>query len=314
MFDGIDHVILVGPDSGPALRLYRDHLGFEEVGRARVDDLAASALWGLPPGPVEVVDLAKEGSAGGGIRLLEAATLPPAAAARTMHRPGPFAVDFYVRDLDALHRSLSAAGYRFRSAPQRYRLPGTGVDVREVLLEAPEGLVHALVQYLPGQHRCVLGTREDVAVSEAIAVATVVDDIDAGLALLRDVLRAEVYLDQPFSGPAIETLIGLAPGSSFRTVLLRGPRRRNARAELMATVPSRDPSTVDPPRTHPRLLLGCVVPDLDDLLAALPPQAGTVHGPVPLVDAVHGGARVATLRAPWGAFLQFSDIHRTEGI
>lgn len=313
MFDGIDHVILVGPDSRPALRLYREHLGFEEVGRARVDDPAASALWGLPPGPVGVVDLAKEGSAGGGIRLLEAATLPRDVAPRTMHRPGPFAVDFYARDLDELHRSLTAAGYRFRSTPQRYRLPGTGVDVREALLEAPEGLTHAFVQYLPGQHRCLLGTREDVAVSEAIAVATVADDVDAGLALLRDVLGAEVYLDQPFSGAAIETLIGLAPGSSFRTVLLRGPRRRNARAELMATVPARDPSAVDPPREHPRVLLDCVVPDLDDLLAALPPQAGTVHGPVPLADPVHGGARVASLRTPWGAFLQFSDTHPKEG-
>lgn len=312
MFDGIDHVLLVAPDTGPALRLYRDHLGFGEVARALVDDPAASALWGLPPGPVGVVDLAKEGSAGGGIRLLEAAALPPVPGPRTMHRAGPFAVDFYVRDLDGLHRSLAAAGHRFRSPPQRYRLPGTEVEVHEVLLEAPEGLVHAFVQYLPRQHRCVLGTRDDVAVSEAVAVVTVVDDVEEGLALLRDVLGGQVYFDQPFSGAAIETLIGLPPGASFRTVLVRGPQRRNARAELMAAVPAPDASAVDPPREHPRVLLGCAVPDLDGLLAALPPEAGTVRGPLRLDDPVHGGGRVASVRTPWGAFFQFSQA-RQEG-
>ncbi len=308
MFDGIDDVIIVTPDLSRALDLYRDQLEFSETARARIDDDRYSRLWRLPPGPLDVVALGKRGSEGGALRLVGAPALAPPPP-RTMHRPGPFAIDFYVRGLPALHDRLLEAGYAFRSPVQHYPLFGTDFTVDEVLLEAPEGFVHALVEYLPRQHRCVLAAREDLTVSEVVAAVTVVDDVAEGLTLLRDVLGGEVYFDQRFEGPVIETLIGLAPGSGFRTTLLRGPARRNARAELMEVVPPATPGDADPPRDHPRMLLGCVVGDLDVLAARLraDPAWGRFEGPFPLDDPLHGRRRFASLETPWGAFLEFRD-------
>lgn len=309
MFDGIDDVIVVTTDLAHALDLYRDHLEFEETARAQIDDDRYHRLWRLPAGPLDVVLLEKRGSAGGALRLVGAPALAPVSAPRTLHRSGPFAIDFYVRDLPTLHDRLLRDGYRFRSPPQRYPLFGTDFTVDEVLLEAPEGFVHALIEYLPRQHRCVLAARDDLSVSEAVAAITVVDEVAKGLRLLRDVLGGEVYFDQRFEGPVIETLVGLPSGSSFRATLLRGPTRRNARAELMEVVPAADPAAVDPPRDHPRMLLGCVVGDLDALAARMTgdPAWGRFQGPFLLYDPLHGRRRFASLETPWGAFLEFRD-------
>lgn len=303
MFDGIDHVTLFGPDLEGLLRLYRDHLGFTETDRheaAPGSDL--HRLWRLPDTPLDVRSLAKPGASGGSMRLVGVPGLRADDTPRSMARPGPFAIDFYVRDLPGLHARLADAGYGFRSAPVRYPLFGAGFEVDEVLLEAPLGLVHAFVEYLPGRHRCVLGQDDDASVSEVVAAITVVDDVEEGLGTLRDALGGQVYFDEVFQGPDVEHLIGLPEGSAFRAVLLRGRERRNARAELMQTVPRAAPDA-RADGLHPGVVLSVGVDDVGEVLAGLPAGAEVV-GPLRPDGGPHDGRIVATVWTRWGAVLE----------
>lgn len=301
MFDGISHLVLCAADTAPLRVLYRDHLGFEEQQHLTLTGASPyHRLWRLPDAPLEITTLGKPGATGGELRLVSCPALPPPPGPRTMQTPGPFALDLYVRDLPGLYRRLRDAGYRFRSEPVSYPLFGTDFSVDEVLLEAPLGFVHAMVEYLPGQHRCLLGQHEDVQVSEFVAAITVVPDVEQALATLRDALGGQVYFDEVFQGPAVESLLDLPPGSAFRAVLLRGPGRRNARAEVMQTVADAPPAA---PRLHPYLLLSIPVDDLDTALDRI----GTDHeieGPVIPDDGPHAGSPVATVWTPWGAVLE----------
>lgn len=301
MFDRIAHLVLCSPDLAPLMALYRDHLGFEEQDRTSIDDGSTyQELWRLPTGPLEVVTLGKPHASGGELRLVHAPQLARPAGPRTMRSAGPFALDLYVRDLPGLHRRLLEAGHRFRSEPVTYELFGTDFRVDEVLLEAPLGFVHALVEYLPDRHRCLLATDPRAQVSEFVAAITVVEDVEEALATLRDALGGQVYFDQPFHGAAVEKLIGLPAGSSFRTVLLRGPDRRNARAEVMATVADAPPG---PERDHPYLLQSLAVDDVDAAIRRLGEQHAVV-GPVTPPDGPHAQHRVATVWTTWGAALE----------
>ena len=309
MFQAIDEVVLIAGDEARARRLYVDHFGFVPEDPVEVSDVALLDLWGCD-GPMTATRLVKPGSTGGSIRLVCAPGIQPARPGpqpRQMDTTGPFAIDFYVRGMRALHRRLRDDGYAFRSQPQRYQLFGTTFEVDEMLLEGPEGFLHALVEYLPRQHRCVLGERPDEQVSEVVAQVTVTDDLDAGLDLLRDGLGGQVYFDQQFSGPVIERLIDLPPGASFRAVIMRGPQRRNARMELMTQVGPR-PDANEGVRRPPRLFPSIGVPSLPHVLDRIAQTSAAVEvgGPV-VVPQDLGGGRAATLRTSFGVFVELRE-------
>jgi catechol 2,3-dioxygenase-like lactoylglutathione lyase family enzyme len=291
-FAGIAEVILVTADLERALGLYRDHLGFTVAAEDVVTEERMLRGWGVESGSCTVVSLVKTGAAGGHLRLVHDQGRSPVPGGRRMGTPGPFSIDFYVRDIGGLHDRLTAAGWTFRSPIQRYRLFGTDFEVEEALLEGPEGLLHAFVGYLPGQHRCILGADPESDVSEVVAAITLVDPFEDGLAVLRDVLGGEVYFDQVFSGGVIERMLDLPEGSAFRAVLLRGPSRANARAELMAPVDGEPPSP-----EVPAVRLRIDVEDLDDVLRRLTgAELAVVSGPEALPAA---GAASAPQRVAW---------------
>jgi catechol 2,3-dioxygenase-like lactoylglutathione lyase family enzyme len=309
VFQAIDEVVLIAGDGERARRLYVDHLGFTPEDPVEVPDVALLRLWGCD-GPVTATRLVKPGSTGGSIRLVCTPGIRPAQTRpqpRQMDTTGPFAIDFYVRGMRALHRRLLDDGYAFRSQPQRYQLFGTAFEVDEVLLEGPEGFLHAMVEYLPRQHRCVLGERPDEQVSEVVAQVTVTDDLDSGLQLLRDGLGGQVYFNQQFSGPVIERLIDLPPGASFRAVIMRGPDRRNARMELMTQV-GPGPNANEGVRQPPRLFPSVGVPSLPHALdrIAQTSTAVDIGGPVAVPQDL-GGGRAATLSTPFGVFVELRE-------
>ena len=309
MLDGVDHATLLSPDLPALRRLYEHHLGFGVVDAGTVP--AGSAyhrLWRLPDGPIEILTLEKPGARGGGLRLVGAPALPAPTVRRTLQRPGPLALDLYVRDLPGLVAALADDGYTFRSDPVRYELFGAGFEVDEVLLEAPLGLVHALVEYLPDRHRCVLGEDEDARCSEIVAAITAVEDVDQGLATLAAALGGQVYFDAPFHGPAVEELLDLPAGASFRTVLLRGPERRNARLELMALVDDPEAAELELAREHPHVVLSLGVASVDAAVTALDGGGhGELIGPLVPDRGPLAGRRVATLWTAWGAVLELTE-------
>jgi catechol 2,3-dioxygenase-like lactoylglutathione lyase family enzyme len=303
VFEAIDEVVLVVGDADRARRLYVDHMGFAAGPPVELKDIERARLWGCDA-PVTTTLLVKEGSTGGAIRLVSAPGSAPQRP-RQMDTAGPFAIDFYVRGMHGLYTRLLDDGFSFRSQPQRYQLFGTTFEVEEVLLEGPEGFLHALVEYLPRQHRCVLGERPDHQVSEVVAQVTVTDDLDAGLALLRDGLGGQVYFDQEFSGAVVERLIDLPAGASFRAVIMRGPNRRNARMELMTTVGDGGRAPLEhPPRLFPSIAVASLGDALDRVAQAT--TAVKVAGPVAVPEDL-GGGQAATLSTPFGVFVQLRE-------
>ncbi len=307
MFDRIAHVALFARDVSRDLRLYRDHLGFGERGRWCVSERSMlHHLWGLPEGPLEVIELSKpdalEVRRGGEILLVSGPSLPDPNP-RSMALPGPFALDFYVRDLAEKHAELVADGFSFLSEPVHYALFGTDFEVDEVMLRSPAGLVHALIEWKSDRHRCLLSENLGADVSELIALVMLTDDIDAGLRTVRDAFGATVYLDTVFHGPEIVELLSLPEGSSFRAALLRGPSRGNGRFELMATSPGVTPALGEPsetPRAHPGAVPIVNITALDEVLERLDASHGRVCGPLVVDDGPYAGMRSITLWPSWG--------------
>ena len=234
VFDGVDPVTLCTPDAAKAVALYRDGLGFQVVSESVWPAQPWRQVWKLPPGPdLQVVELGKPRAHGGGIRIVSVPELPVVHGGRLPNLPGPYAWDFYVRDMQACVQRIKNLGWVFRSEPQKYPLFGQDFEVTEVMLEGPQGLLHALVEYIPGQHRCVLGIDDSEDASEMIALVVVVDPINAPRAAMIEGLGADVAMDETFTGPEVERLLDLPSGSAFQMVLMRGPSRRSARFELL---------------------------------------------------------------------------------
>ncbi|MFB4309468.1 hypothetical protein [Actinomadura sp. GTD37] len=274
MFDGIDIVVLPVADTGPLRELYADAMGFEVVERGPVRDPSLwSRLWGLPLPPAESVLLGKPGSEGGWIRLVGVPGLPAPDAAGAPDRPGAYALDFYLRDPAATEDAAGKRGWTFVADPVDYLLPGTRHPVRERMLDQTRsGLRHAFVQYREGRTRCVLGERPEADVSEVAAAVFATGDLPGARAFVTDVLGGRVYFSGRFAGPAVERLLGLAPGEGFDAVIARGPASRNARLEFIGHLAPRGPR---PPHAYPRAVAGCAVDDLDALAARL---ATGAHG------------------------------------
>lgn len=300
MFDGIDIVVLPVADTGPLRELYADAMGFEvvEAGPVREPELW-SRLWSLPLPPAESVLLGKPGSKGGWIRLVSVPGLPSPDAAGAPDRPGPYALDFYLRDPAATEDAIEKRGWTFVGDPVGYLLPGTEHPVRERMLDqSRSGLRHAFVQYREGRTRCVLGERPDADVSEINAVVFATADLPGARTFVTDVLGGRIYFSDRFDGPAMERLLALAPGEGFDAVIARGPASRNARLEFIEHIA---PAAPRPPHASPRVVAGCAMDDLEALAARLATgEHGTSTGIVETVEGPQLG-----LRSRYGACFHF---------
>jgi catechol 2,3-dioxygenase-like lactoylglutathione lyase family enzyme len=307
VFDGIDILTLPAADVGALERLYVEGFGFRVERVEALADPGWAKLWSLPDLPRRAVVVGKPGSRGGWIRLAE---VPGLAAARPAGRPdrdGPYALDFYVRDPDRVEERIRALGWNFRSEPQRYLLPGTRTVVRERMLEQPEsGLLHAVVEYRPGETRCVLADAVDQDCSEVVAAVFFTHHLAAATDFAEQILGARRYFAGRFDGDAVERMLGLAPGEGFDAALFRGRTSRNARLEFAQTMTtsgaegaSARPTTA--PDAVPRVIAGCATDDLDGLADRL---ADGVYGVSTGVITVDGRRRLG-LRSAFGAAFEF---------
>ncbi len=294
MFDGLDELVLpVGDLDAPRL-LYRDLLGFREVATDDAPDPRWQDVWGLPAAPRRTLLLGKPRSNGGWIRLVEVPGLAPASPAGRPDRVGAYALDFYLRDADAVEARLAAGGREFVTEAVHYPLPGTEIGVRERMLRQPEsGLLHALVQYRPRGTRCVLDHDDAEDTSEVVAAVFMTDDLPGATAFAQDVLGAHRYFSGRFDGPAVEQMLGLDPGEGFDAALFRGPASRNARLEFAAAIPG-GARKADP---VPRVIAVCDLPDLDAVAQRL---ATGEHGRLG-EEAVLDGVRHLPLATRYGA-------------
>ena len=277
VFDGIDPVTLCTPEAAQAVALYRDGLGFEVISESVWPARPWRQVWKLPVGPdLQVVELGKPRAHGGGIRIVSVPELPVVHGGRLPNQPGPYAWDFYVRNMQTTVKRIKDLGWTFRSEPQKYPLFGQDFEVTEVMLEGPQGLLHALVEYIPGQHRCVLGVDDSEETSEMIALVVVVDSVDAPRAAMVEGLGADIAMDETFSGAEVERLLDLPPDSAFQMVLMRGPSRRSARFELLESIGGSTLSS-----DIPHVIAPMPFADLDEAIGALRTFGVVVSDPIP---------------------------------
>lgn len=303
MFDGIDVVTLPAAGLGDLLALYTEGLGFTVVADRPVGDPVWQRLWALPLPPRREVLLGKPGSQGGWLRLVDVPGLPEPRLPGRPDRDGAYALDFYVRGADRVEERIAALGWGFRSEAQHYLLPGTPVEVRErMLVQGRSGLLHAIVEYRPGQTRCVLAEAPDEDCSEVVAAVFFTSRHTEATAFATEVLGARRYFSDRFDGPAVERMLGLGPGEGFEAALFRGPLSRNARLEFAATMaPSRGDGATDPEPVA-RVVAGCGVPDLAGLAKRL---ADGRHGISTGVLTLADGSRRLGLASRYGAAFEF---------
>lgn len=305
LFDGVDPVTLCTPEAERAVELYSVGLDFTVTSQRRWPADPWRRLWGLDEGDdLWVTDLVKDGAHGGGIRIVETPELPVVEGGRLPDVCGPYAWDFYVRDMDKAITRIESLGWNFRSDPQRYRLFGQEFEVVECMLEAPQGLLHAFVEYIPDRHRCVLGSDPQAQVSEVIALVVVVPETAPPLRAMVEGLGADVAMDETFTGPEVERLLDLPSGSSFHMTLMRGPSRRSARFELLESLVGQRGVT----GRHPHVIAPMPVVDVDSAVAGMAEQGIAVEAR----HAIEGGEVALVNLAPGVPLLLSSALLRSD--
>jgi catechol 2,3-dioxygenase-like lactoylglutathione lyase family enzyme len=251
----VEEVVVPVADVARALSLYCRVLRFEVV----VDEpLAPGTPIGLAggnvPAPGRSLTLRKPGVVGGGIRVVTWDGLVEPEGHGGVRQAGAYAFTLFARGLDDRLEEASQAGFD-HTGSHSYVLPGQAFSVSVAVVAGPAGINVAMVEYQPKHHRCVLGTRPDLLVSEIATVGWVVEDMDAALALHRDGLGASIYFDQAMGGPSVEFMAGLDPGHSMRVAFARGESRANARIELIERVPGGAARPEHPPVFSPGLIV-----------------------------------------------------------
>ena len=299
MFDGIDYVVLPAADIEPLRRLYVDLFGFTEVDVDDQPDPAWQRLWQLPAPPRRSVTLAKPKSAGGWIRLAEVPGLPAPAPAQRPDRVGPYALDFYLRDADAVEQRIERGGWTFRSPAVHYHLPGTTIPVRERMLnQTHSGLLHALVQYRPRGTRCVIDHDPNEDASEVAAAVFLTDRFEEATAFARDVLGGGSTTRAGSTGRRLNRCLAWRLVKAWRS-RCSAARISQRPPGVRQSLPRRSAGRAAGP--VPRVIASCGMPDLDALRARLAAgDYGQLTGPITV-----GGVRHLALASHYGAAFVF---------
>jgi lactoylglutathione lyase len=142
--EGVSHVGIHVRDLERSLAFYEGLLGFDLVARWTRDDEYVRQLVGYPGATLEIGILRFPGSPLF-LEIIEYRDVERRAVDTATANPGTAHVCLYVRDLDALHRRLTAAGVEFVSEPAS---PTTGPNVGGKVVYAldPDGIRIELAQ------------------------------------------------------------------------------------------------------------------------------------------------------------------------
>ncbi|NNL99798.1 MAG: hypothetical protein HKO62_03535 [Gammaproteobacteria bacterium] len=206
----------------------------------------------------------------------------------------PKNIDIYCRDLPARHAELEAAGSRFRSAPKSFQ--AGPLTIREVQLMGHDdtniGLIEVVDLELPYTSPGFAGLGP---------VVTTVADIEAETDFYRGVIGLDICEEHRFSGPEIEAMVGLPPGTVLEMRLVGDPSDWFGRVEIVtyhgAAGADRYPRSAAPATGLLRLSYGTA--DAGAAVSALAERglAAIDHG---ILDTVLGARRCLSTSSPAG--------------
>jgi catechol 2,3-dioxygenase-like lactoylglutathione lyase family enzyme len=209
--NAFSHVTVGVADLNVAFDLWVDAIGMEVVAQASGRDEGLASLWNIEPGSISRQALLyTPGKRKAGIHFVEF-TNPgaPVREGANVFDLVPKNLDIFAQDLPAKYELLKAAGAKFRGEPSEVTAPN-GVTFREVHLLAHDFVNVVLVE--------VVGDEHDYSPKGFLAlgpVITIAPDANVEKQFWMDALGLQLLSDNLLSGPEVERMVGLPPGSGL---------------------------------------------------------------------------------------------------
>lgn len=143
---GLHHVGIQVADLDRSLAFYQGLLGFELVTRQVRDEPYVGEVTGYPGAVLHLAHLRPPGGAGVRLELTEYRGVARAPVDTATANPGTAHTCYVVRDLDALHAELMAAGVRPVSRAVVAPTVGVARGGRVVYVQDPDGVRVELLQ------------------------------------------------------------------------------------------------------------------------------------------------------------------------
>ena len=310
------HTVTIATASlAESLLFYRDGLGLSVSGPIPVDARTRAqqrALWGVPNDIGWDLYLLRRPDAPGAasIRLLVLDTPTPAIhSSWSALQRGPFSMGFPNEDQEALDAKMRRLGFGSLNVIEKYTVPrrdGTVYPIHETIFNGPD-FVHAVGIYR-GDGMAQLGPVDAATGLGGPAYsAQVVDDSDAMLAFLTEVLGMELRSDRTWKSAGTEGALNVPDGTIFRFSIVYAMGATSGHllfvdyenvASLSNGVAPRLPNRGIGMWTFP-------VTDLDEVLRRATDKGIEIEGaPVSVDMPAFGKAKVATVLAPNGFMIE----------
>ncbi|MEE8306157.1 MAG: VOC family protein [Gammaproteobacteria bacterium] len=221
--EAFQHVTVGVADLDVALALWVERFGFEIAAQRQGPDAELARLWSLVPGDISRQALVRTpGQTRGMLHLVEFIDpTPPVRSGAQSFDSVPKNLDVHVVDLPARFDELTAAGYVFSTAKFTEADQSIGGRFREGHLKGHDDVNIVLVEELGVQPWEVLPYTPAGYVGVGPLI-TVVPDWVRETAFFVDVLGLQLQSEAVVSGPEIERMIGLPPGTGLATAVLGG--------------------------------------------------------------------------------------------
>jgi catechol 2,3-dioxygenase-like lactoylglutathione lyase family enzyme len=292
--------IISSSDLDAHVALFRA-FGMEELGRVARSVDETLAIWGCEGQAATEVTLETPGTPFG-LRLVgfgPGVDVQIRAPSRGSDAEALKVIDFYAPDLQAALASIEAAGFRFKEDIADYDTPEG--RFQEAHLWGPDGVVCALISGEPDT--CAhLATVRDRLVSEPQSISGPVQDPEATLAFLKDVLGLEVIHRYGVDDESFDALVGTSAALKLRAWNVGISTLEPYFGIIHYGLPEgSQTSLIDVARPPARGLLGATVRVRD--AAAVAGKAG-VEAVRTQVPGFGADVLVATFQGPNGAWFQ----------
>ncbi len=291
------HLTVGVVDMDVALALWVDTFGMEVVAESRGPDAGMATLWDLDPSAiVRQAYVLTPGQSTGGIHLVQFEN--PGAPVREgaeVFDLLPKNLDVYAEDLRAKYAALAESGFVFRGEPSEVTAP-SGVVFREVHMFAHDYLNVVLLEVEGEDHAYT-----DKGFAGLGPVITIVPDADAEQQFWMNAVGLEQISANLLSGPEVERMVGLPPGSGLDVRIVGDPKNDYGGIEIIEYqgVEGRNLYPLAHPPALGNLHVNYIVQDLGPLRVRLS-AAGTAFNDHGAVDTIFGSGRSISFDTPAG--------------
>jgi len=290
------YALLSVADLSTALDLWVARFGMQIVARRAGNDPDWARRLGVAAD--DIVDqalLVTPGRLQGGIHLVQ--FRQPGEPVRAGARPTdlvPKSVDIVVRDIQARHAELQAAGFRFRSPIGRFETDG--VVVHEVHLPGPD---EVNLVFLEEEGKTDHVSPEGYGVAPQIVAISPNNKVEK--AFYEQVLQLTETSYHRFAGPEVERTIGLPAGAGLDIRIFGDPSYTYGRLEIVQYERAESTNLYPKACAPARGLLGVsfVVPDVAAVVLRAKLSGARIDVPQK-IDCVFGSVLTATVYSPAG--------------